>query len=175
MIKSLFNLKNQFYMKPYFLMLLVISFVSCVSSKKHKQLFMSMESLQKEYNNTHDALANCNEDKEELKHKIDKLDLEKDQLKNRIESLEKGFQFAKENNDNLTERISDLSGSTKVNADIMKRTLQELETQNQRVLNLSLSLMKKDSLNTVLVKKAKNKLSEKKLKKSLEKLGFVFY
>ncbi|MBK9734089.1 MAG: hypothetical protein IPO92_03610 [Saprospiraceae bacterium] len=162
-------------MKSFLLIIILISLGSCVSSKKHNQLFLTMESLQKEYNKTQDDLADCNEDKSELKNKVEKLNLEKDHLKKRVDDLENGFQFAKKNNDNLTERISDLSGSTKVNADIMKRTLEELELQNQKVLGLSLAMEKKDSLNILLVKKAKKKMSDKKLKKSLEKLGFVFY
>ena len=53
--------------------------------------------------------------------------------------------------------------------------LEELEVKNLKVLNLSLALQKQDSLNIHLVKRTKQNISDKKLKKSLEKLGFVFY
>ncbi len=77
--------------------------------------------------------------------------------------------------DELSKRITDLHNSNSVNAEIIKKMLEELEVKNLKVLNLSLALQKQDSLNIHLVKRTRKNISDKKLKKSLEKLGFVFY
>ncbi|MBK7009869.1 MAG: hypothetical protein IPH36_15165 [Saprospiraceae bacterium] len=96
----------------------------------------------------------------------------KDEL---IKASENNTTFVKEANEDLNKRITDLHTSNAVNADIIKKMLEELEVKNLKVLNLSLALQKQDSLNIHLVKRTKQNISDKKLKKSLEKLGFVFY
>jgi len=101
-----------------------------------------------------------------------KEDLQKDLA---IKSMEDNLIFAKSTNADLIKRIDELSASNKVNVDIMKKLLEEAETQHLKVLNLSLALQKQDSLNIHLVKRSKKNISDQKLKKSLEKLGFVFY
>ena len=92
-----------------------------------------------------------------------------------IKSLEDHLTFVKTTNNDLSKRMDDLSLSNKVNVDIMKKLLEEAEIQHLKVLNLSLALQKQDSLNIHLVKRSKKNISDQKLKKSLEKLGFVFF
>ncbi|MBK9736965.1 MAG: hypothetical protein IPO92_19250 [Saprospiraceae bacterium] len=89
--------------------------------------------------------------------------------------MEDNLIFVKTTNADLSKRMDDLSLSNKVNVDIMKKLLEEAEIQHLKVLNLSLALQKQDSLNIHLVKRSKKNISEQKVKKSLEKLGFVFY
>ena len=101
-----------------------------------------------------------------------KEDLQKDLT---IKSMEDNLSFVKTTNADLSKRMDDLSLSNKVNVEIMKKLLEEAETQHLKVLNLSLALQKQDSLNIHLVKRSKKNISDQKLKKSLEKLGFVFY
>jgi hypothetical protein len=57
---------------------------------------------------------------------------------------------------------------------ITKNLLSDLEVQYLKVLNLSIALERQDSLNIHLVKKVKREMSDKKYKRALEKLGFVF-
>ncbi|MBK7524213.1 MAG: hypothetical protein IPN49_17490 [Saprospiraceae bacterium] len=92
-----------------------------------------------------------------------------------IKSLEDHLTFVKTTNNDLSKRMDDLSLSNKVNVDIMKKLLEEAEIQHLKVLNLSLAIQKQDSLNIHLVKRSKKNISDQKLKKSLEKLGFVFF
>jgi hypothetical protein len=57
---------------------------------------------------------------------------------------------------------------------ITKNLLSELEIQQLKVMNLTLAVNRQDSSNIHLIKKAKKEMSDKKYKKALEKLGFVF-
>ena len=93
----------------------------------------------------------------------------------KIRDIENNLIFVKTSNVDLSKRMDELSTSNKLNVDFMKKLLEEAEVQHLKVLNLSLALQKQDSLNIHLVKRTKKNISDKKLKKSLEKLGFVFY
>lgn len=154
-------------MKPFLLTLVLIAFTSCVSNKKHK-------TLTSEYNTTCQKIAELENKNEALRFKVDKMESELEYKNDKIKNLQESETFLKRNNDELAIRMNDISQSTMVNADIMKRTILELDKQNQRVLELSQSNMQKDSLNVLLVKKVKKRMSDKKLMSALEKLGFIF-
>jgi chemotaxis protein MotB len=186
--KSFFNFNLQ-KMRAFFFLWAVIILSSCVSSKKYKQLELSYHQVQNDLEQSNGQVAeytknNLNLEQKLLtanqENKLKELKMEnmqkEDLLKEAtIKSLEDHLTFVKTTNNDLSKRMDDLSLSNKVNVDIMKKLLEEAEIQHLKVLNLSLALQKQDSLNIHLVKRSKKNISDQKLKKSLEKLGFVFF
>ena len=162
-------------MKHLILTCLIFSFASCVSNKKHKQLTMTYHEIENKLSKVEKDLVEEKEKTDELKLEIKKLEVTVDHKNDKIKDLERELKFALETNEVYNNTIVDISGTTKVNAEIMGKTLQELTEKNAAILELTSSMNKKDSLNIVLVKKVKKKLSDRKLKRSLEKLGFVTY
>ncbi|HMS98968.1 MAG TPA: hypothetical protein PKA12_09490 [Saprospiraceae bacterium] len=176
-------------MKKYIVAGLTLAMISCVSSKRLKTAESKYSLLENKLEMANQTIDSCKVQNAALRvslesskaetqvanQKINALQndlLMKDEL---IKASENNTAFVKEANEDLNKRITDLHNSNAVNADIIKKMLEELEVKNLKVLNLSLALQKQDSLNIHLVKRTKQNISDKKLKKSLEKLGFVFY
>lgn len=176
-------------MRPLFYILILALTSSCVSSKKYKHLESGYIKVQDELKKTNALVDECSKNNLMLEQKIISANYES-QLKDqkietmkkehsfkdeKIRDIENNLIFVKTSNVDLSKRMDELSTSNKLNVDIMKKLLEEAEVQHLKVLNLSLALQKQDSLNIHLVKRTKKNISDKKLKKSLEKLGFVFY
>ncbi|HLO55983.1 MAG TPA: hypothetical protein VK169_16945 [Saprospiraceae bacterium] len=176
-------------MKPFCYLVLLFILPSCVSSKKYKQLEETNIQIQIELQRANNLVDECSKTNLNLEQKLlnanfeaqlkdEKLEasrkehLYKDKV---IQGLEDDLIFVKSSNTELSKRTDELSASNKMNVDIMKKLLEDSELQHLKVLNLSLALQKQDSLNIHLVKRTKKNISDEKLKKSLEKLGFVFY
>ncbi|MBK9256677.1 MAG: hypothetical protein IPM42_14410 [Saprospiraceae bacterium] len=176
-------------MKQLIILISILFFTSCVSSKKYRILEDQLQSVKSELSENKLHLAVCNDEKTKCSQKaeilmtenltkdisIKMLEQDKIQKAEKIKNQEENISYLKSSNKILNERVDALTGSAKVNADIMKKLLEDLENQNLKVLNLSLALEKQDSTNISSVKKTKKNMSDEKLRKSLEKLGFVFY
>ncbi|MBK8700735.1 MAG: hypothetical protein IPN29_14830 [Saprospiraceae bacterium] len=176
-------------MKIISIIFTIIMLSACVSSKKYKTMETNYFMAKNDLTKAHASLKNCEEEKIQLqanvetwkhKHQLqvvmsENLQGEAILLNDKIKGLQENVDFVKTTNADLTKRIDDLYNTNNVNADIIKKMLEEMEIKNLKVLNLSLALQKQDSLNIHLVKRTKKNISDKKVKKSLEKLGFVFY
>ena len=168
---------------------LTLAMISCVSSKRMKSVESKYSLLEHKLELANQAIDSCKVQNASLRVSLESSKAETQVAQQKINSLqseltmkdelikasENNTAFVKESNEDLNKRITDLHNSNAVNADIIKKMLEELEVKNLKVLNLSLALQKQDSLNIHLVKRTKQNISDKKLKKSLEKLGFVFY
>ena len=168
---------------------ILLTFTSCISSKKYYTLQTNYNALQNELQYTNQKISECFESNksintinDSLHHLIQiksfmiyDLDNKSKQQTLKITNFESELFSKSLEIKNLNKRIEELTLATKINADIMKRTFEELNNQNLKVLNLSLALQKHDTLNPSSVKKTSNNLTDEKLKKSLEKVGFVFY
>ena len=176
-------------MKKYIVAGLTLAMISCVSSKRLKTVESKYSLLEQKLEMANQTIDSCKVQNVALKvslesskaetqvanQKINALQNEllmKDEL---IKASENNTAFVKEANEDLNKEITEHHNPNALNADIIKKMLEELEVKNLKVLNLSLALQKQDSLNIHLVKRTKQNISDKKLKKSLEKLGFVFY
>lgn len=176
-------------MKKYIVAGLTLAMISCVSSKRLKTVESKYSLLEQKLEMANQTIDSCKVQNVALKVSLESSKAETQVANQKINSLqnellmkdelikasENNTAFVKEANEDLNKRITDLHNSNAVNADIIKKMLEELEVKNLKVLNLSLALQKQDSLNIHLVKRTKQNISDKKLKKSLEKLGFVFY
>ena len=168
---------------------LTLGMISCVSSKRMKSVENKYSLLEQKLEMAYQTIDSCKVQNAALRVSLESSKAETQVANQKINSLhndllmkdelikasENNTAFVKEANEDLNKRITDLHNSNAVNADIIKKMLEELEVKNLKVLNLSLALQKQDSLNIHLVKRTKQNISDKKLKKSLEKLGFVFY
>lgn len=176
-------------MKSFTILISIIFLSSCVSSKKYKMLEENLSSVKVDLAKAKESFRMCNEEKEVLilanneltlvinnKEAIIQMQEQDNSYKSdKIRSLEENVAYLRSNNKLLNERIDVLTESSKLNTGIVKKLLEDLENQNLKVLNLTLAMEKQDSLNIQSVKKTKKNMSDEKLRKSLEKLGFVFY
>ncbi len=176
-------------MRLYFCMVFIVILPSCVPTKKYRKLESDFNIVKSELQLSKNQTAECGIRTRELEQKVMTImhdnkikDISIESCKNenrhkdtRLKDMEEHLNFAKSSSEELTKRIEGLSASNKVNVDIMKKLLEEQEVQQLKVLNLSLALQKQDSLNIHLVKKSKRNISDEKLKRTLEKLGFVFF
>jgi chemotaxis protein MotB len=177
-------------MKSFSYIMLILIFTSCVSTKKYRSLESTLTDVRHDLQNSKLQLDECRQnnvlldknlasaqhDAKLKDQKIESLQKEHIYKDEKINSLETNLVETKNNNEQLSKRVDEMYVAGKVNVDIMKKMMEESENQNLKILNLSLALQKQDSLNIHLVKRAKKKkVSDEKIKKSLEKLGFVFY
>jgi chemotaxis protein MotB len=176
-------------MRLYFILIIYALLSSCVSTKKYRLLQSSFTQSQIELQASKNQFIECSLNSKELErniilanHENSLKNLTIESVKNecklkddRIKDLDQQLSFVKTSNEDLIKRIDGLSNSNNVNIEIMKKLLEDQEVEQLKVLNLSLALQKQDSLNIHLVKKSKRKISDDKLKRTLEKLGFVFF
>lgn len=92
----------------------------------------------------------------------------------RMDELNVELKRVQDEKDLITKSNEALIQSNTTYVGITKNLLSDLEVQYLKVLNLSIALERQDSLNIHLVKKVKREMSDKKYKRALEKLGFVF-
>jgi hypothetical protein len=177
-------------MTPYkvIFIFLLIPLVSCVSTKKYK---MMTQKFQTSYEqnvtqsatisdllNSLDSLKKANEILQNtVRHQEEINVLLKSDLKfksDRIDGLNIELKRIQDEKDVITKSNEALIQSNTTYVGITKNLLSDLEVQHLKVLNLSIALERQDSLNIHLVKKVKREMSDKKYKRALEKLGFVF-
>lgn len=166
----------------------LLSFSSCVSSKKHNALKVDYSkqetkaALQKQQYDSlmvlHQQLIQANMILEKewgfAKEKIQMLTKETNKNSDYILGLKQEMEVLRNEKSAVDFKNEELIKTQGVFAGITKNLLSELEMSQLKVMNLTLALERTDSLNIHLVKKAKKEISEKKYKKALEKLGFVF-
>lgn len=176
-------------MKTIFLAFIVLLHISCVSTKKYALMEERCNNLQNQLETKQYLLSVSKDDLISSMSKVDSLTSLLYQQSLRISKMESNYQFQSEKlerckadylvmeqeNQKLVLQSETMVQISKINADIMKKTMEDLNTQQLKVLNLSLALQRYDSLQISAVKKPKKQLSEEKLKRSLEKVGFVFY
>lgn len=176
-------------MKPVlFLSLLLFFFNACVSSKKFKEVqLVSMakdsvilekqgiiEDQQKSLAALEKSVADLEKEISFQNEKLAWMAADTKEKSGRIDDLKSQVDKLYIENEAFTRKNDELIHSNSVYAGITRNLIVELEVQHLKVMNLTLALNRKDSINVHLVKKAKKEMSDKKYKKALEKLGFVF-
>lgn len=158
-------------MKKYIVAGLTLAMISCVSSKRLKSVESKYSMLEQKLEMANQTIDSCKVQNAALRVSLESSKAETQVANQKINSLqnelvmkdelikasENNTTFVKEANEDLNKRITDLHTSNAVNADIIKKMLEELEVKNLKVLNLSLALQKQDSLNIHLVKRTKQK------------------
>jgi chemotaxis protein MotB len=163
------------------LLLICASLTSCVSKKKFAELqkqYSTSQShgddMQKSLDEAKVRLNNCNSENEALKNQLASLDEsskllasnlfdEKKKvtsLNENINLLKENVDFLKKNNDNLFDRLADLSVVSKTGAENIKKSLEAINSQGKYIQNLNGSMQRKDSLNLALVMNLKRSLAD---------------
>lgn len=163
-------------------------YISCVPAKKYKALqadFSTEKMKSEEKSKTitelqssvlafRAAVAGLEMELAHQKEKTTWLTKESAQKSERIQEMQQELKVVHQQNEAFAKKNDDLVQVNSVYSGITKNLLSELEVQNLKVMNLTLALTRQDSVNIHLIKKAKKEMSDKKYKKALEKLGFVF-
>lgn len=138
--------------KPIAVVLLsLILFTSCVSSKKFKKSQADYTDLQVRYGQLQGNLTNCNDEKAELAHQKSSLENEKSNLTNRIADLNKQIDFLKTNNTTVLKQLQDLSVLSSSQAESIKKSLDNIGAKDAYIQDLQSAIARKDSLNLALV------------------------
>lgn len=126
------------------LLVLVVLFSSCVSSKKFKQSQADYASLQTRYQTLEGTLSDCNNRNTELQK-------EKEQLNSKITDLNKEIENIKQNYTQALSQLENLSVISKQQAESIKQSLQNIGAKDAYIQTLQQQMAYKDSLNMVLV------------------------
>ncbi|MEP7196579.1 MAG: flagellar motor protein MotB [Saprospiraceae bacterium] len=150
------------YLIPGLLFLFIFS--SCVSSKKYKLAQSDNENLKTLLNNCKADLSDCMSSKESViiqnKTKMGEMESGMNTRNEKIKTLEDQIDFLKRNNNNLLDRLSDLSIVSKTGAESIKKSLEAMNEKDKYIKELNSAVKSKDSLNLSLIMNLKKSLGD---------------
>ncbi len=150
-------------MKTSLWIIFCVLLAGCVSQKKFEQAQADSEAkVAKQMKQNAELQEELKKTKANLSAKENDLLVCKTDLtneRNRVSSVEKQIDYFKNTNDNLLERLADLSVVSKSGAESIKKSLEAIGQQNSYIQNLTSSIQRKDSLNLVLVMNLKRSLA----------------
>jgi chemotaxis protein MotB len=126
---------------------------SCVSSKKFKSLQTKYDELTKAQSALQSNLINCNT-------KVTDCNTKKAADEERIADQNKQIAFLKDNNTQALKQLQDLSIISSVQAESIKKSLDNIGGKDARIRSLQEELERKDSLNMVLVQNLKGAIGD---------------
>ncbi len=148
-----------FIMRPIIILTICVSLTACVSQKKYLAVEQKLADQEK---TNQDLLADLETSNGTIKTRQNELLVCNTNLaneQNKVASMEKQMDYFKNTNDNLLDRLSDLSVINKSGAESIKKSLEALDQQNKYIQNMTSSMQRKDSLNLVLVMNLKRSLA----------------
>jgi len=128
------------------IILLLITFSACISKKKYKAQVAQYEQMKENYEKISLELDVC------LSNKKKQLDS--------IEILKREITVLKANSNALLNQMSDLSVITKVQAESIKKSLENINSKDAYIKDLQVAMARKDSLNLALVLNLKGALKD---------------
>lgn len=149
-------------MKNFLLFLgLILTLGSCVSKKNFSELQTERDQLMDRYNK---LASKCEEEKKaynsakaQYEERVANLDAKyKDQNAQLLEENK----YLKANNNNLLDRLSDMSVISKESAESIKQSLQTLNKQSSYIQDMNTAIQQKDSMNLALVMNLKKSLAD---------------
>lgn len=153
-------------------LLLVLGFLSsCVSKKKfiemQEQKQEELEALRLQFDECQSQAvgfqSRISNLQSSLNLKEQELAVAKNETeneRNRNKSLQEQINYLQNSNNNLLERLSDLSVVSKTGAENIKKSLETLSKQGDYIQNLNSTIQRKDSVNLALVMNLKRSLSD---------------
>jgi chemotaxis protein MotB len=123
------------------------------AQNKANEIQLQLDKARADLNDCDSRTASLNND---LKLKNDELTSKNAKLK----ELEDQVDFLKRNNNNLLDRMSDLSVISKEGSESIKKSLAMMDAQGAQIRDLNQSIQRKDSLNMALVLNLKRSLSD---------------
>jgi chemotaxis protein MotB len=158
---------TKFMQKVVFLLAGLALMSSCVSKKKLLESQSKQQQIEALYDKVRTDLNDCRKQTDDLRSQLSGKDA---QLKGKdselaaerakIGDLQKQLDYLKSTNNNLLDRLSDLSVVSKTGAESIKKSLEALNEQSRYIKDLNSSVQRKDSLNLALVMNLKRSLSD---------------
>jgi chemotaxis protein MotB len=133
---------------------------SCASKKKLVSAEKKANEIQLQLDKTRADLNDCDSRTASLNNDIK---LKNDELTSKnakLKELEDQVEFLKKNNNNLLDRMSDLSVISKEGSESIKKSLAMMDAQGVQIRDLNASIQRKDSLNMALVLNLKRSLAD---------------
>lgn len=163
-------------MKLKTIIFLTLALASCVSKKQYLASQNRVKDLETSITQTRNdcdkVKAQLSEAQAEARTKEVKLNAEKDKM----QTLEKQVDMLKNTNDNLLNRMAELSVISKTGAESIKKSLETMSEQSKYIKDLNSSIQRKDSLNTVLavnIKRSLDNVNDKDINVEVRK-GVVY-
>ncbi|WP_149242791.1 OmpA family protein [Dyadobacter sp. 32] len=123
------------------------------AQNKINEIQIQLDKARADLNDCDTRTASLNND---LKQKNDELASKNSKL----QELEEQIAFLKKNNNNLLDRMSDLSVISKEGSESIKKSLAMMDAQGSQIRDLNSSIQRKDSLNMALVLNLKRSLQD---------------
>ncbi|MBB5283060.1 chemotaxis protein MotB [Rhabdobacter roseus] len=120
---------------------------------KANEIQLQLDKARADLNDCDGKTANLNT---QLKQRADELA----SRNSRVKELEDQVDYLKKNNNQLLDRMSDLSVISKEGAESIKRSMETMNQQGKYIQNLNTSIQRKDSLNMALVMNLKRSLQD---------------
>jgi chemotaxis protein MotB len=134
--------------------------VSCVSSKKYKNIQDDYSSLSNKYNQLQTDLKRCEDDKLKLNNNLSSLQSNNEYQKSQIKTLNDQVEYLKTNTTQMLGNLKDLSVISDKQAESVTKSLEKLSERDNYIKDLQGSLARKDSLNLILVMNLKGAFSD---------------
>lgn len=155
-------------MRNAIIVIMVIGLLpSCVSKKKFQELELAREGVVLETEDVRKKLSVCEEDNATLLNQINDLQgqLKKSQLdleneKGKRSMVEGELEYQRKTNNNLLDRLSDLSIISKTGAESIQKSLEAINEQSKYIKDLTSEIQYKDSVNLALVMNLKRSLAD---------------
>jgi len=146
--------------KLFIALFTITMLASCVGKKKFNDLEASYDQAQMELEKARKALDDCDEKAEMTSEKLSDAQNELATSKDKMKSLQDDLNYLKKTNTNLLDRLADLSIVNKEGAESIKRSLDAINKQSERIESLTSKIQARDSMNMALVMNLKRSLSD---------------
>lgn len=134
--------------------------VSCVGSKKYKNIQQEYATLSNKYTQLQSDLKNCEDDRLKANSSIQSMQSANDYQKQQIGSLNDQVEFLKKNTNQMISNLKDLSVISDKQAESVGKSLDKLSERDAYIKDLQGAMARKDSLNMILVMNLKGALSD---------------
>ncbi len=137
---------------------------SCVSKKKYAEAEAKLAALAQANETAVGKLksdvSDCEKKATDLTAELQNRNTELAAKTKQLKDLQEQNDYLKKTNNNLLDRLSDLSVVSKSGAESIKKSLEALNEQNKYIQNLNSSIQRKDSINLALVMNLKRSLAD---------------
>ena len=134
--------------------------VSCVGSKKYKNVQQEYATLSNKYTQLQSDLKNCEDDKLKMNSGMASLQSANDNQKVQIKNLNDQVEYLKTNTNQMLSNLKDLSVISDKQADAVGKSLDKLSERDAYIKDLQSAMARKDSLNLNLVMNLKGAFSD---------------
>ncbi len=143
-------------MKPSHListLVLLISFSSCVSTKKFNNIDTAFKKLQKDN-------SDCSENLRNAQGEVDRLTTTDKNLQAQLDEYKKRLDNANQSNSQILNTLQDLSVMSTKQAESVKKSLETINEKDSYITGIQSAMARKDSLNLELVMNLKHAVGD---------------